>query len=399
MENAVRDIASELATQFVEWRRYFHQHPELGFQESNTADYIASLLREWGYETKTGLAGTGVTGLLMNGSDYTIGLRFDMDALPIQEDSEYEFKSIFPGVMHACGHDGHMAIGLGTACVLSQLRDGLTGNVKIIFQPAEEGLGGAKALIEAGVLDDPEVDSMLGLHIWPELEVGQIGVRPGVMMSAADRFDVTIYGSGGHGGLPHQSVDPIVLASEVVIGLQTIVSREVDPVQPVVITVGSITGGSAFNIIPESVTLMGTIRTVDPTTREHVIKRLEDKIQTITKAGKGHCGIRFQRCFSPLVNDPVLTGCLETTLSNMDDPDQLVALDSPSMTSEDFAEYQQFVPVLYFFLGTRNEQEGISYPLHHPRFAIDEEILAFGVQVMSNTTMNIFREFAGKLNG
>lgn len=392
MFSSIQNHVREITPRMIEWRRFFHEYPELGFEEVKAAAKISSLLTEWGFEVTSNVGKTGVIGLLDNGSDFTLGLRFDMDALPITEETDLPFQSKHSGVMHACGHDGHMSVGLGVAYVLAQLKDRIPGNIKMIFQPAEEGLGGAKAMIADGVLDNPRVDSILGLHIWPELDSGVVGVRKGTIMAAADRFNISLYGYGGHGGQPHLAVDPIMISAEVIQGLQKIVSREVAPTEPVVISLGSVHGGTAFNIIPNRMELTGTIRTADETIREHVLKRIEEKVQAIVKGNNANCDIAFERCFYQTYNDGSLVDALRSTVLDLWGAEKLVDLKAPTMTGEDFSEYQRIIPGLYFFVGTRNEGRGLTYPIHHEKYSIDEDVLGFGVEVMVNVALNVCKE-------
>lgn len=392
MFSSIQNHVREITPRMIEWRRFFHEYPELGFEEVKAAAKISSLLTEWGFEVTSNVGKTGVIGLLDNGSDFTLGLRFDMDALPITEETDLPFQSKHSGVMHACGHDGHMSVGLGVAYVLAQLKDRIPGNIKMIFQPAEEGLGGAKAMIADGVLDNPRVDFILGLHIWPELDSGVVGVRKGTIMAAADRFNISLYGYGGHGGQPHLAVDPIMISAEVIQGLQKIVSREVAPTEPVVISLGSVHGGTAFNIIPNRMELTGTIRTADETIREHVLKRIEEKVQAIVKGNNANCDIAFERCFYQTYNDGSLVDALRSTVLDLWGAEKLVDLKAPTMTGEDFSEYQRIIPGLYFFVGTRNEVRGLTYPIHHEKYSIDEDVLGFGVEVMVNVALNVCKE-------
>lgn len=389
MFSLIQSHVQQIIPRVIEWRRYFHQYPELGFEEFKSGEKIATLLEEWGYQVQRNVAKTGVVGVLDTGSNYTLGLRFDMDALPITEATECPFRSKHPGIMHACGHDGHMAVGLGAAYVLAQIRDRLSANIKLIFQPAEEGLGGAKAMINAGVLDHPKVDAILGMHIWPELEAGTVGVRHGVIMAAADRFEIRINGSGGHGGQPHLAVDPIIIGAEVIDGLQKLVSREVPPTEPVVITIGTFHGGSAFNVIPNEVELTGTIRTTDEEVRSKLLRRIRDKVEAIVKGGNATCAINLQRSFLTTINDDRLVDRFREMILELWPAGTLIDLNAPTMTGEDFSEYQRLVPGLYFFVGTRNEEKGLIYPLHHEQYMLDEDILGFAVEVMVNAAVRM----------
>ncbi len=389
MFSSVEKLVLEITSQMIEWRRLFHQYPELGFEEVKSAHKIKGLLNEWGFEVTTGVGKTGVVGFLDNGSDFTLGLRFDMDALPIAEVSHLPFSSQHPGIMHACGHDGHMTIGLGVAYVLAKLRNRIQGNIKMIFQPAEEGLGGATAMIADGVLESPSVDAILGMHIWPELDSGTVGVRKGTIMAAADRFSISLSGSGGHGGQPHLAVDPITITAEVIEGLQKIVSREVAPTEPVVISIGSLHGGTAFNIIPHRVELTGTIRTANEDVRTHVLQRIEEKVHAIVRGNNARCDIDFERCFYQTFNDEHLVDNFRSTIVETWGPETLVDLAAPTMTGEDFSEYQRLIPGLYFFVGTRNEEKGLTFPIHHEKYSIDESVLGFGVEVMVHAALNV----------
>lgn len=392
MFSSVQQHVREILPQMIEWRRFFHQYPELGFEEVKSAHKISTLLKEWGFEITTGVGKTGVVGFLDNGRDFTLGLRFDMDALPICEATDLPFGSQHPGIMHACGHDGHMTVGLGVACVLAKLRHRIDGNIKMIFQPAEEGLGGAIAMIADGVLRNPPVDAILGMHIWPELESGTVGVRKGTIMAAADRFAISLSGSGGHGGQPHLAVDPITVTAEVIEGLQKIVSREVAPTDPVVISIGSVHGGTAFNIIPHRVEITGTIRTADEGVRTHVLQRIEQKVRAIVKGNNARCDIDFERCFYQTFNNEQLVDDFRSTVVKAWGPEILVDLAAPTMTGEDFSEYQRLIPGLYFFVGTRNEAKGLTFPIHHEKYSIDEGILGFGVEVMVNAALNVVKK-------
>jgi len=388
----IKEEVNKINDLIINWRRQLHQYPELAFQERKTAALIAGLLKKWGYQVQEGVGETGVIGLLKEEGAVTIGLRFEMDGLPLTEETNLPYKSRNKGVMHACGHDGHLAIGLGTALVLSRLKERFKGNVKFIFQPAEEGEGGALRLLQEGVLKNPRVDLIVGLHIWPEIEAGKIGVRPGPMMAAADRFDIKIIGNGGHGALPHLTVDPVSITAEIINGLQSLISRETNPNEAVVLSIGSLCGGTAFNVIPTSIKLSGTIRTITEDTRSQLIKRIIEKVRAITASNRGDCQISFNKCFSTTTNDLELVTIFQEMVSTIWGKESLVQVKNPSMTSEDFSEYQQQIPGLYFFLGTRNEQKGITHFIHQNKYNLDEEVLPFGVEVMTNFTLKIMEE-------
>ncbi|MDP8964635.1 MAG: amidohydrolase, partial [Cyanobacteriota bacterium] len=268
-----------LQPQLVEWRRELHQRPELGFKEQLTAQFIAQKLQEWGIEHKTGIAKTGIVATIAsNYPGRVLAIRADMDALPIQEENDVPYCSQHDGIMHACGHDGHIAIALGTAYYLSQHREDFTGTIKIIFQPAEEGPGGAKPMIEEGVLKNPDVDAIIGLHLWNNLPIGTVGVRTGALMAAVECFRCTILGKGGHGAMPHQTVDSVVVSAQIVNALQTIVARNIDPIESAVVTVGELHAGTAQNVIADTARMKGTVRYFNPKLEGYFGKRIEQVI-------------------------------------------------------------------------------------------------------------------------
>ncbi len=276
-----------LEKDLIEWRREFHRIPEVAMEEEKTAASIAAKLRAWGLSVYTGVGKTGVVGILQGGQKgKTLGIRADIDALPVLEQTNLPFTSTHTGRMHACGHDGHIAIALGTAKLLSDIQDQLKGTVVFLFQPAEETLNGAQAMLSSEILKELHFDGVVGLHIWPDVPLGKIAVRGGPVMAAVDRFTVKIIGKGGHGAIPQKSVDPVVVASETVLALQRIVSREIDPLKPAVLTVGRIEGGTTFNVIPDSVELEGTVRTFDPDVRSFVAQRMEEIIKGVTAGSR-----------------------------------------------------------------------------------------------------------------
>ena len=378
--------AEAMLPRIVEWRRTIHRRPELGYREEQTAAYVAGVLRSLGLEVKTGIAKTGVLGLLRGKSPgKTVALRAELDALPIHEATGLPFASEIPGVMHACGHDGHMAAVLGACALLAEDRDSLRGNVKFIFQPAEEMLGGGQALCEAGVLHDPDVDCIFALHLWPWIPKGEIHFARGMMMAAFDEFRLEVFGRSSHGASPHLGVDAIVAACRIVDALQTIASRVVDPQDPVVVTVGKINGGTATNIIADRVEIAGSVRTFDPAVRSSMPGLIE-RIASSTAAAHG-AEVRFEwrDGYPALLNDG---GAAERFFGAA----RLVLgesaprwLDRPSMTSEDFAFYLQEVPGSFAFLGVR---EGDDTPgLHTPNFRFDEKVLAPAAAVLAGVAL------------
>jgi amidohydrolase len=361
----------ELYPEMVEVRRDLHRHPELSFEEVRTPNVVAEHLKGMGLEVRTGVGGRGVVGLLRGGRPgKTIALRADFDALPIQEENDVPYASIVPGVMHACGHDIHTAQLLGVARALSEARDQLAGNVVFIHQFAEELTpGGARSMIEDGCLEG--VDRIYGAHVQSTLPYGQVGVTPGYAMAAADIFDVTIHGRGGHGATPHLTSDSVVIASQLVLNLQQIVSRGVDPLKPAVVTVGSLHSGSAFNVIPDSAVLKGTVRTFDEEVRSDIEAAIE-RIARATCEGSGaSCDVSYTRGYPAVWNHPEETAAVERLAKDLLGEEAFVRLD-PMMGGEDFAYYLEQVPGSFFFVGGGNEKPEINYPHHHPRFDVDE---------------------------
>ncbi|OQY22513.1 MAG: peptidase M20 [Anaerolineaceae bacterium 4572_32.2] len=376
--------AESLREQLVAWRRDFHAHPEIGFQEHRSAGIIAEQLRELGYQVQTGVAHTGVVGLLEGKQPGTVVMaRFDMDALPIAEENETDYVSQNPGVMHGCGHDGHMAIGLGVAALMAQRRDEIAGTLKLVFQPGEEGMNGAEVMMREGVLEKPRPDVVLVTHVWNDAPVGTIDATPGAVMAAAERWHCAIRGKGGHGAQPQRTVDPIVVAAQVVVALQTIVSRNVGPLETAVVTVGQIRGGDAFNVIPSQVQMEGTIRTYDPQVRETVLRRVREVIEGVAAA----CGAEAELKITPLtpavVNDAEAVKVVRAAARAVVGPENVFS-GKQTMGSEDAAFFLREVPGCYFFLGSANAERGLDAPHHNPRFDFDEGALPLGLAVMMN---------------
>jgi amidohydrolase len=373
-------------------RRDFHQHPELGFQEIRTANTVAKELAGLGLEVKTGVGQTGVVGLLEGQSPGgVVLLRFDMDALPIVEENETDYASINQGVMHACGHDGHTAIGLTVARLLNNHRNELAGTVKLVFQPAEEGLGGAEAMMADGVLQEPKPDVTLSLHVWNEKPVGWVGIVPGPVMAAADTFHVKITGKGGHGAVPNLVHDPILAASQVVNALQTIVSRNVSPLKSAVVSVGAIHGGEAFNVIPSTVEMKGTLRTFEAQVRDRVIERFHQVVENVCQAFDCQAEIEIKSITPALVNDPHVTSRVQRVASSLLPADQL-DFQTTTMGSEDMAFMQEQIPGCYFFIGSANKEKHLDAAHHHPRFDFDEIILPKAVALMAASAVEFLQK-------
>jgi len=370
-----------LQPQLSVWRRRLHQRPELGFQERLTAEFIAGKLREWGIEHETGIAQTGIVALVTGDRPGPVlAIRADMDALPIQEENAVDYRSQHDGRMHACGHDGHVAIALGTAYYLSQHRD-FAGTVKFIFQPAEEGPGGAQPMVEAGVLKNPDVDAIIGLHLWNNLPLGKVGIRAGAMMAAVELFECTIHGRGGHGAMPHQTVDSILVGAQVVTALQTIVARNLDPLQSGVVTVGKFEAGTASNVIADSAYLRGTVRYFDPALADFFDRRIEDIIAGTCQSHGATYEFRYHRLYPPVINDGAIAHLIRTAAEDVVETPAGVVPDCQTMGGEDMSFFLQEVPGCYFFLGSANIDRQLAYPHHHPRFDFDETALGLGVEI------------------
>ncbi|MEW6376400.1 MAG: amidohydrolase [Thermodesulfobacteriota bacterium] len=369
--------AGGLRQKIVDLRRDFHQHPELGLQEFNTTKKVVEILKGLGIETKILVNGTGVRGYLKGSKPgRTIALRADMDALPIQEETGLAYKSQNDGVMHACGHDAHTAMLLGAAMILSESKKDLTGNIIFIFQPAEETGAGAKVMIEEGVLEG--VDCIFALHVYSSLSFGTLGYKPGPFLAAGDFFDVKIVGKGGHGGLPHLAVDPIAITANAITALQTIVSREVDPLESAVVSVCKMEAGrGAYNIIPDSATFGGTIRSHNPDLRDYLPKRVKEILDGVTSSMRGSYEFNLMSTFPPTINDDEVTTFVVELARDMLG-EKKVSQMKPLMGSEDFSHYLQKIPGTFVFLGVESKEKGIIYPQHHPKYDIDEDILPIG---------------------
>ncbi len=371
-------------------RRDFHRHPELGFQEHRSAAIVARELRSFGLEVTEGVGQTGVVGVLRGASEGpTVLVRADMDALPIQEETGAEYASENPGVMHACGHDGHMAMGLTVARLLAAHRDALRGTVKFVFQPAEEGLGGAEGMVNDGVLEG--VDYALAMHLWNEKPVGWLGIADGPTMAAADRFQVRIVGKGGHGAQPQATEDPVLAASQVVTALQSIVSRHVDPLEAAVVSVTMFQAGTAFNIIPTDARLEGTIRTFAPEVTREVRTRFHRTVHGVAQAMGCRAEVALDLLTPAVINDPRVAALVRTAATEAL-PDAVIDAHARTMGSEDMALMMYDIPGCYFFVGSNNPAKGLDAPHHHPRFDFDEAALPRGVAVMSAAVVKVLEE-------
>ncbi|BAZ29645.1 amidohydrolase [Cylindrospermum sp. NIES-4074] len=373
-----------LQPQLVEWRRRLHQQPELGFQEKLTAEFVSQKLQAWGIAHETGIAQTGIVATIKgnkSGAEKVLAIRADMDALPIQELNEVPYKSQNDGLMHACGHDGHTAIALGTAYYLQEHRQDFAGTVKFIFQPAEESPGGAKPMIEAGVLKNPNVDAIIGLHLWNNLPLGTVGVRAGALMAAVECFDCKILGKGGHGAMPHQTVDSIIVAAQVVNALQTIVARNVNPLDSAVVTVGELHAGTKRNVIADTAWISGTVRFFSPELVGFFKQRIENIVAGVCQSHGASYDLNYWSLYPPVINDAGMAELVRSVAEEVVETPVGVVPECQTMGGEDMSFFLQEVPGCYFFLGAANPEKKLDYPHHHPRFDFDETALAMGVEI------------------
>ncbi len=376
-------------------RRDFHIHPELGFHEVRTGGIVAKELEALGLEVTKGVGKTGVVGLLEGSKPGpTILLRFDMDALPIVEATGAEYASQNQGVMHACGHDGHTAMGLTVAKILQNHRDQLNGTIKFCFQPSEEGfngeeVGGNEMMIRDGVLEGPKVERTLSMHVWNEKPVGWIGVAKGPVMAGAELFTIKLTGKGGHGAVPHLTIDPIVAASQVVTALQSITSRNVAPLQSAVVSVTTIHSGTTFNVIPQDAELTGTIRTFDLDVRKKVLERFEQIIRGVGEAMGCQVEIEVKRVTPAVINDDAVSEKVQETAHELLSDSTIDTAPYMTMGAEDMAFMQAKVPGCYFFIGSNNTEKHLDYGHHHPKFDFDEEALVRGAALMAAAAMDV----------
>ncbi|KLU60963.1 N-acyl-L-amino acid amidohydrolase [Peptococcaceae bacterium CEB3] len=385
-EELLLTLADSALDQVIAWRRYLHQNPELSYREVKTAQFLYETLSSFGHLEVSRPAKTSVMARLKGTRPgKTVAIRADIDALPIQEENDFPYVSRNPGVMHACGHDTHTAMLLGTAKILSGLREEIAGEVRFIFQHAEELFppGGAEELVEAGVMDG--VDAIIGGHIWAPLEAGKVGLAYGPMMASPDTFTIVIHGKGGHGAMPQQTVDAIVIGAEVVVNLQHIVARNIDPLDSVVVTVGQFLGGVKENIISGGAKIEGTIRTLDPKVREEVPRLMERVVKGITEAHGAAYEFSIIKGYRPVINDERVVRVLEKSVRVVMG-EEAVEYVRPNMGGEDFSAYLQKAPGAFFFLGGGSQAKGYIYPHHHSRFIIDESALANGIKIFLHAT-------------
>jgi amidohydrolase len=380
----IKVLANQYTTDVINWRRHLHAHPELSYQEFETVKYVDKQLRSFGLTPKS-VAGTGLT-VEVQGKNPTrkiVALRADMDALPIVEANDVSYKSTNPGVMHACGHDVHTSSLLGTVKILHDLRDEFEGTIRFLFQPGEEkNPGGASYMIRDGALQNPQPATIIGQHVFPLLPAGKIGFREGMYMASADEIYLKVLGKGGHGAAPELTIDPIVIACNIIVSLQQIISRNASPKQPTVLTFGKIEGGATTNVIPMEVNIAGTFRAMNEEWREEGLRRIKKMAESLAEGMGGKCEVDISRGYPFLQNDPQVTRRIKAAATEYVGKDNVVDIDI-TLGAEDFAYYSQIIPASFYRLGTRNEAKGITSYVHTPTFDIDEEALKISSGLMA----------------
>ena len=388
-------LLNQFLPELIDLRRHLHAHPELSGQEHQTAALVAGELRKYGWRVKEAVGRTGVIAELGPSNGAVVGFRIDMDALPVEERTGLDYASLHQGLMHACGHDLHTCIGLGVARLLAAEQSSLETGVRLLFQPAEEIAEGARWMRKDGATD--QLNALFGVHVFPELPVGTVGVRSGALTAAAGELEILIIGEGGHGAKPHQSIDAIWIASKIVSGLQESISRGLDALQPVVISFGKIEGGKAFNVIADRVRLLGTVRCLDNSLHETLPAWITDTVQSIAQSFGGKANVNY-RCITPIVyNDPELTRLLESCAVSLLGEENVVRLDRPSLGAEDFAELLRDVPGTMFRLGVAGAN-GCA-PLHNGQFSLDERSLVVGIEVITETLFRWMKKHSNKGEG
>ncbi|WP_353931862.1 M20 family metallopeptidase [Okeanomitos corallinicola TIOX110] len=397
MLTRIQDIAATLAPRLVEIRRHIHAHPELSGQEYQTAAFVAGVLSSSGLHVEEGVGKTGVIGELQgtHHEQKILAIRTDMDALPIQERSGLDYASRTEGVMHACGHDVHTTVGLGTAMVLSQIADELGGKVRFIFQPAEEIAQGANWMVEDGVMNN--VSAILGVHVFPSIPAGSVGIRYGALTAAADDLEITILGESGHGARPHEAIDAIWIASQVITALQQAISRTQNPLRPVVLSIGKIIGGRAANIIADKVELLGTVRSLHPETRKELPQWIENIVANVCNSYGAKYLVNYRQGVPSVQNDYSLTQLLQSSAEAAWGNEQVQVLPEPSLGAEDFSVYLEHAPGAMFRLGVGYKDRIINHPLHHPQFEIDESAIMTGVVTLAYAAYKYWQSNAPNL--
>ncbi len=385
MRSRIQQLAEENADDIIAIRRHLHANPELSFKEFETSRFVCSKLDEWGISYKSGYVETGIVALIegRNPTARVAALRGDMDALPIQEENDIPYRSRNNGVMHACGHDVHTSCALGAVRILQSLKDEFEGTVKVIFQPGEERLpGGASLMIKEGALENPRPDSIVGQHVMPELQVGKVGFRVGKYMASADEVYFTVNGKGGHAALPHRTIDPVLIASHIIVALQQLVSRRCRPGVPCVLSFGSVHANGSTNVIPDRVEVQGTFRTMDEDWRREAHRLMKDMARELAVSMGGSCELRVDVGYPFVYNDEALTALCRNAAEEYLGPENVVDLEM-RMTGEDFSFYGQLMPGCFYRLGTGNPDKGITPGIHTPTFNVDEDALAIGTGMMA----------------
>lgn len=393
MKEKIEQLAEKYLERIMEMRRELHRFPELGFKEFKTAEIIKKELDRIGIPYESEIAATGIVGLIKGKKEgKTVLLRADMDALPVEEESRCEFKSEIAGNMHACGHDGHVAGLLGAAMILNDLKDEIAGNVKLVFQPAEEGPGGADPMIKAGILENPKVDAAFGCHIWLACKAGQIMIKDGDMMSHTTSFDIMIQGVGGHGSQPEKTIDPIIIGSQIIINFQNIISRNISTLKPAVLSCCTIKAGEACNVIPDKLIIKGTIRTFDEELTNEIVDRMENIIKGITSSYGASYVFDVNRMYPALKNDHEMFELSKKTLGKIVGEENVIVMEEPLMGSEDFSYFGKKVPSNFFLVGVRDAQEDIESMLHHPRLLWDEKHLKINAKALSQLAIDFLNK-------
>ncbi|ALB40101.1 MULTISPECIES: M20 family metallopeptidase [unclassified Anabaena] len=383
MLNRIKDLTTNISSRLVEIRRHIHAHPELSGEEYQTAAFVAGVLSANGLHVEEGIGKTGVIGELQGtqSSDRILAIRTDMDALPIQERTSLEYASRIKGVMHACGHDIHTTVGLGTAMVLSQIASELGGKVRFLFQPAEEIAQGANWMVRDGVMNN--VAAILGLHVFPSIPAGSVGIRYGALTAAADNLEIIIIGESGHGARPHEAIDAIWIAAQVITSLQQAISRTQNPLRPVVLSIGQINGGRAPNVIADKVQLLGTVRSLHPETRDKLPQWIENIVANVCNSYNAKYQVNYHRGVPSVQNDNALTQLLQSSAEEAWTNNCVRILPEPSLGAEDFSVYLEHAPGSMFRLGVGYEERIINHPLHHPQFEVDESAIITGVVTLA----------------
>lgn len=393
------DRSKAIEDELIAIRRHLHEHPELSFNEFETHDYVKECLNKWGIPYKV-IGETGIVAHIQGNkrseaSAYTIGLRADLDALPIKEETDLPFASVNEGVMHACGHDGHTTILLGAARLLFENRDHFSGTAVCIFQPGEEADGAAKEMIRLGVLEDPEIQGMVGLHLWPYLPFGTVGIRSGSMAATCDEFVIEVNGKGGHSARPHEGIDAIAVSAQIIQAVQHLVNKMTDPLDPVVIHVGKIQGGSARNVISDHAVLEGSVRVLTTEKRKELADELTRLAQDIAASYKANANVEYIYGNSPVINDPQLTDLVGQAAAEQWGEEMVAILEKPSLGADDFGEFSQIIPSCYFRLGI-HKQEQETYSLHHPKFDFDDKLVSRGAAVFANIAVKTLNTMEDK---